>query len=110
MANNVLTSLVGVLCHDFATFGYLLFTKQYLTVSQPQYLWVLPPEGYGLGYCGCMGYEVLFPENQLGGLKTLWDLRQYRVCEPWVMKESTVDSFIGAHDTAWGLYFHSHSS
>ena len=23
------------------------------------------------------------------------------------MKESTVDSFIGAHDTAWGLYFQS---
>ena len=30
----VLTSLVGVPCHNFATFGHLLFTKQYLAVSQ----------------------------------------------------------------------------
>ena len=34
MAYKVLTSLVGAVCHNFATFGYLLFTKQYLTVSQ----------------------------------------------------------------------------
>ena len=66
MGYKVLTSLVGVPCHNYATFGHLLFTKQYLAVSQavsgqllckfypklseikPQYLWVLPPEGYGL--------------------------------------------------------------
>ena len=34
MAYKILISLVGVLCHDFATFGYLLFTKQYIAVSQ----------------------------------------------------------------------------
>ena len=61
---------------------------------KPQYLWVLPPEGYGMGYCGCMGYEVFFPANQLGGLKNLWDLREYGVCEPWVTRESTVLSTI----------------
>ena len=43
-----------------------------------------------MGYCGCMGYEAFFPANQLGGLKNLWDLREYGVCEPWVMRESTV--------------------
>ena len=90
MAYKALTSFVGVLCHDFATFGSLLFIKQYLTVSQcwcefypklleikPQYLWVLPPEGYGLWVIavvmGCMGSEVLFPVNQLNGLKNLCD-------------------------------------
>ena len=43
-----------------------------------------------MGYCGCMGYEALFPANQLGGLKNVWNLREYGVCEPWVMRESTV--------------------
>jgi len=43
-----------------------------------------------MGYCGCMGYEALFPANQLGGLKNIWNLREYGVCEPWVMRESTV--------------------
>ena len=37
-----------------------------------------------MGYCGCMGYEVLFPVNQLGVVKDLWDLREYGICEPWV--------------------------
>ena len=41
-------------------------------------------------YCGCMGYEVFFSVNQLGGLKNLWDLREYGVCEPWVTRELTV--------------------
>ena len=56
----------------------LLFLKQFwsqfypkLSEIKPQYLWVLPPEGYGLGYCGCMGYKVFFPANQLSGLKNL---------------------------------------
>jgi len=43
-----------------------------------------------MGYCGCMGYEVIFPANQLGGLKNVWDLREYVLCEPWVTRESTV--------------------
>ena len=43
-----------------------------------------------MGYCGCMGYEALFPANQLGGLKNIWNLREYGVCEPWVTRESTV--------------------
>ena len=43
-----------------------------------------------MGYCGCMGYEALFPANQLGGLKNVWNLREYGVCEPWVTRESTV--------------------
>ena len=43
-----------------------------------------------MGYCGCMGYEALFPANQLSGLKNVWNLREYGVCEPWVMRESTV--------------------
>jgi len=47
-----------------------------------------------MGYCGCMGYEALFPVNQLGGLKNIWYLREYGVCEPWVMRESTVLYFI----------------
>ena len=34
MGYKVLTSLVGVPCHNYATFGHLLFTKQYLAVSQ----------------------------------------------------------------------------
>jgi len=43
-----------------------------------------------MGYCGCMGYGALFPANQLGGLKKVWNLREYGVCEPWVTRESTV--------------------
>ena len=43
-----------------------------------------------MGYCGCMGYGALFPANQLGGLKNVWNLREYGVCEPWVKRESTV--------------------
>ncbi|KIJ93715.1 hypothetical protein K443DRAFT_111638, partial [Laccaria amethystina LaAM-08-1] len=43
-----------------------------------------------MGYCGCMGYGVLFPANQLGGLKNLWDLRDYGLLQPWVKRESTV--------------------
>ena len=34
MAYKVLASLVGAVCHNFATFGHLLFTKQYLAISQ----------------------------------------------------------------------------
>ena len=43
-----------------------------------------------MGYCGCMGYEALFPANKLSGLKNVWNLREYGVCEPWVTRESTV--------------------
>ena len=46
-----------------------------------------------MGYCGCMGYEAVFPANQLGGLKNVWNLREYGVCEPWVTRESTVVQF-----------------
>ena len=62
----------------------------------PRGVWVM-------GYCGCMGYEALFPANQLGGLKNVWNLRQYGVCEPWVTRESTV------HDVGSGCFgiFHS---
>ena len=52
-----------------------------------------------MGYCGCMGYEALFPANQLGGLKNIWNLREYGVCEPWVTRESTVPIF--ALNTPW---------
>ena len=108
MAYKVLTSLVWVLCHNFTTCGYLLFTKQNPTISQAVLdsfgVKFIPnfrkssPNIYGfasrgvwvMGYCGCMGYEVFFPANQLGGLKNLWDLREYGVCEPWVMRKSTV--------------------
>ena len=38
----------------------------------PRGVWVM-------GYCGCMGYEVFFPANQLAGVKNLWDLREYGV-------------------------------
>ena len=48
-----------------------------------------------MGYCGCMGYEALFPANQLGGLKNVWNLREYGVCEPWVTRESTVRMSLG---------------
>ena len=44
-----------------------------------------------MGYCGCMGYEVFFPANQLGGVKKLRDLREYGVCEPWVTTYEGVD-------------------
>jgi len=50
-----------------------------------------------MGYRGCMGYEALFPANQLGGLKKVWNLREYGVCEPWVMRESTVISSPNPH-------------
>ena len=43
-----------------------------------------------MGYCGCMGYEAVFPVNQLSGLKNIWNLREYGVCEPWVTRELTV--------------------
>jgi len=45
---------------------------------------------WAMSYCGCIGYEVLLPANQLGGLKNVWDLRDYGLCEPWVNRESTV--------------------
>ena len=45
--------------------------------ATPRGVWVM-------GYCGCMGYAVFFPANQLGGVKNLWDLWEYVVCEPWV--------------------------
>ena len=44
-----------------------------------------------MGYCGCMGYGALFPAKQLSGLKNVWNLREYGVCEPWVKRESTVE-------------------
>ena len=34
--------------------------------------------------------RFLTPANQLGGLKNVWNLREYGVCEPWVTRESTV--------------------
>ena len=53
----------------------------------PRGVWVM-------GYCGCMGYEALFPANQLGGVKNIWNLREYGVCEPWVTRESTVPTLV----------------
>ena len=53
-----------------------------------------------MGYHSCMSYEALFPANQLGGLKNVWNLREYGVCEPWVMRESTVWPWWG---TLWWL-------
>ena len=52
-----------------------------------------------MGYCGCMGYEAVFPANQLGGLKNVWNLREYGVCEPWVTRESTVCLALARHVT-----------
>ena len=46
--------------------------------------------GMVMGYCSCMGYKVFFPAKQLCGLINLWDLREYGVCDPWVMRKSTV--------------------
>ena len=43
-----------------------------------------------MGYCSCMGYEVVFPANQLSELKNLRDFMEYGVREPWVTRESTV--------------------
>ena len=43
-----------------------------------------------MGNCSYMGYEALSPANQLSGLKNVWNLREYGVCEPWVTRESTV--------------------
>ena len=88
MAYKILTSLIGVLHHDFTTFGYLLFTNQYLAISKAVLVLIISqivgnqaPISMGfvsrgvwvMGYCGCMGYEAFFPANQLGGLKNLWD-------------------------------------
>ena len=92
MAYKVLTSLIGVLRHDFTTFGCLLFINQYLAISEAVFFKVLVSNFsqivgnqalismgfvsrgvWVMGYCGCMGYEAFFPANQLGGLKNLWD-------------------------------------
>ena len=91
MAYKVFTRLIGVLCHDFTTFGYLLFTKQYFAIYEAvlnslvsiysQIVGNKAPISMGfvsrgvwvMGYLGCLGYEAFFPANQLGGLKNLWD-------------------------------------
>jgi hypothetical protein len=43
-----------------------------------------------MGYCGCMGYGMYFPANQLGGPKKLWGIREYGLSGLWVTRESTV--------------------
>ena len=43
-----------------------------------------------MGYCGCMGYGMHFPANQLGELKKLWGIREYGLSGLWVTRESTV--------------------
>jgi len=48
-----------------------------------------------IGYRGCMGYGMHFPENQLGGLKRVWGIRvwgirEYGLSRPWITRESTV--------------------
>ena len=70
MAYKVLTSLVGAVCHNFATFGYLLFTKQYLTVSEAVLdsfcvnfipnCWKSSPNTYGFCLHRGMGYGLLW--------------------------------------------------
>ena len=30
-----------------------------------------------MGYCGCMGYGIDFPANQLGGSKNVWGIGEY---------------------------------
>jgi len=57
-----------------------------------------------MGYCGCMGYEALFPANQLGGLKNVWYLREYGVCEPWVTRESTVFEMLCFRRRVYSLF------
>jgi hypothetical protein len=97
--------------HDFATFGHIClqsnilpFFKQFWTVlvsnlCQTVRNQALKSMGFSArgvwvtGYCGCMGYGVLFPANQLGGLKNLWDLRDYGLSQPWVKRELTVHGF-----------------
>ena len=91
MAYKILTSLIGVLRHDFTTFGYLClqinilpFLKQFWTIlvsilsqivgnQAPISMGFVSRGVWVMGYCGCMGYEPFFPANQLGGLKNLWD-------------------------------------
>jgi len=54
-----------------------------------------------MGYRGCMGYEALSPANQLSGLKNVWNLREYGVCEPWVTRELTVARFFVPQNDGW---------
>jgi hypothetical protein len=43
-----------------------------------------------MDYRGCMGYGMHFPANQLGGLKKVWDFREYGLSRLWITRESTV--------------------
>ncbi|KAF8801774.1 hypothetical protein BYT27DRAFT_7114077, partial [Phlegmacium glaucopus] len=43
-----------------------------------------------MGYCGPMGYRLQFPAHQCGGLKNVWGIRGYGLCQAWVKRGSTV--------------------
>jgi hypothetical protein len=49
-----------------------------------------------MGYCGCMGYGMHFPANQLGGPKKVWNIGEYGLSRLWVTRESTVNSIAHA--------------
>ena len=99
MAYKVLTTLVGFLCHNFAAFGYLLFKKQYLTISQAVLdsfhvnfipnCWKSSPNTYGFCLQRGMGY----------GLLRLYGLWSTFPCEPsrWTQKRM---EFKGV----WGMW------
>jgi len=91
--------LVRSLHHNFATYGQVLFTKQHLKyhfssnfgvlvsiLCQTVRNQALKSMGFFPRGVWVMGYEVLFPENQLGELKNVWDLREYGLCEPCMCK------------------------
>ena len=88
MAYKVLTSLIGVLCHDFTTFGYLLFTNQYLAISEA----VLDSFGVN-SFPNCKKsslniYGFCFQRGMGYGLLQLYGLWSVFPCEPaqWTEK------------------------
>ena len=75
--------------HNFATIDHLLCVRQNFAAVLDSFSvnfirnQTLISMGFAskgvwvMGYHGCMGYEALFPANQLGGLKNIWNLREY---------------------------------
>ena len=82
MAYKVLTSLIGVLRHDFTTFGYLLFTNQYFAISEA----VLDSFGFN-SFPNCQKSSPniygFCPQRGMGyGLLRLYGLWSVFLCKP----------------------------
>ena len=83
---------------SFGQFSCEFYPK--LSEIKPQYLWVLPPEGYGLWVIAVVWVMKHFSLQTNSVDSKTWNLREYGVCESWVMRELTVWGII----CSWGRF------